>query len=74
MRKTAAVVLFVFFIFLLFDSFGPASWAQIWLPIPFAQTSDPSMAIKSPAEKIEVRFSLNDLFDYKSYRRIQTSA
>jgi hypothetical protein len=75
MGKVARTGLLVFAVFLSFDSFGLASLAHTWLSVRFSPTYDhPSISRGLFVEKMESRSSLNDLFNYKSLRRIQTSA
>lgn len=75
MRKALGIGLFVLLMFLSFDSFGLASLAQTWLPVNFFQTNPIPQVSSEPFQKrIEKNSSLNDLFDYRSFRRIQTSA
>jgi len=77
MRKMVKAGLFSALIFLSVDSFGLASLAHTWLSTQFPQLdSHPSLELASLSVKKEIQrgSSLSDLFDYRSFRRIQTSA
>ena len=74
--KTGKIGLLIVVVFLSFDSLGLASLAYVWQAANLFK-----MDVRPVAESIQIPVkekiqtsSLNHLFDYRSLRRIQTSA
>ena len=79
MRKIVEISLFVLLIFLSFDSLGLASLAYVWQAANFFRIDATHYPIAESVQvpvkaQIQTPSSLNDLFDYRSFRRVQASA